>query len=131
DAGDQEMELTTQNEVVTSKRVLKVTVNGKDIELPAVVVPGMHPEVVAIALGYGRAESVGRAAANTGKNAYPFMRWNGLTFECASPNASVEKTSSHYDVAITQTHASYEGRAIIHEYALDDFAKNPKHLMQE
>ncbi len=131
DAGNQEMELTTQNEVVTAKRVLKVSVNGKSIELPAVVVPGMHNDVVAIAVGYGRADSVGLAAKGTGKNAYPFMMWNGATFEASTPGVSVEKTAAHYDVAITQTHHSYEGRAIIHEYALEDFAKNPKHLMEE
>ncbi len=131
DGGNQEMELTTQNEVVNNKRVLKVSVNGKSIELPAVVVPGMHNDVIAIAVGYGRAKSVGMAAADTGKNAYPFMMWNGTTFECASPNASVEKTATTYPVAITQTHHSYEGRAIIHEYALEDFVKNPRHLMEE
>jgi MoCo/4Fe-4S cofactor protein with predicted Tat translocation signal len=131
DAGNQEMELTTQNEVVNAKRVLKVSVNGKTIELPAVVVPGMHNDVVAIAVGYGRSEKVGMAAANTGKNAYPFMFWNGTTFEPNTVNASVEKTAAHFDVAITQTHHSYEGRAIIHEYALNDFAKDPQHLMKE
>lgn len=130
DAGNQEMELTTQNEVVTSKRVLKVSVNGKSVELPAVVVPGMHNDVIAIAVGYGRAKSVGKAGGELGKNAYPFMMWNGTTFEATQPNVSVEKTAAHYDVAITQTHHSYEGRAIIHEYTLDDFSKNPKHLME-
>jgi len=128
--GHQEMDLTSQNEVVTSKRILKVTVNGKNISLPAVVVPGMHPEVIAIAVGYGRAESVGRAAAKTGQNAYPLMFWNGTTFDCTSTGASVEKTADHLDVAITQTHQSYEGRAIIHEYTLADFTKNPKQLME-
>jgi len=131
DAGNQELELTSQNEVVTAKRVIKVTVNGKSIELPAVIVPGMHPDVIAIAVGYGRIESVGRAAANLGKNAYPFLVWNGQTFETSSAGASVEKTAAKYDIAITQTHQSYEGRAIIHEYALADFQKNPKHLMEE
>lgn len=127
----QEIRVTTQNEVVTAKRVVKVTVNGKSIELPAIEVPGMHDNVIAIAVGYGRADSVGLAAKNTGKNAYPFKVWNGTTFDFASSNATVEKTAAKFDVAITQTHQSYEGRAIIHEYSLDDFAKNPRHLMEE
>jgi molybdopterin-containing oxidoreductase family iron-sulfur binding subunit len=128
---NQEIQVTTQNEVVTAKRVVKVTVNGKSVELPAIEVPGMHDNVIAIAVGYGRIDSVGRAAKNTGKNAFPFMQWNGVTFENVAANATVEKTAAKYDVAITQTHQSYEGRAIIHEYALDDFAKNPRHLMEE
>jgi molybdopterin-containing oxidoreductase family iron-sulfur binding subunit len=130
DAGNQEMELTTQNEVVNSKRVLKVSVNGKTVELPAVVVPGMHNDVIAIAVGYGRSKSIGKAGGELGKNAYPFMYWNGTTFEASQTNVGVEKTADHYEVAITQTHHSYEGRAIIHEYTLDDFSKNPKHLME-
>jgi molybdopterin-containing oxidoreductase family iron-sulfur binding subunit len=127
---NQEIEVTGINEVVTAKRVVKVTVNGKNIELPAIVVPGMHAEVIAIAVGYGRIAEVGRAAANTGKNAYPFMFWNGQTFETSSAGASIEKTASKYDVAITQTHQSYEGRPIIHEYTLEEFSKNPKELMK-
>lgn len=128
---NQEIEVTGINEVVTKKRVVKVTVNGKSIELPVIVVPGMHAEVMAIAVGYGRIASVGLAAADLGKNAYPFMHWNGQTFEMSSAGATIEKTSNTYDVAITQTHQSYEGRAIIHEYTLEEFSKNPKHLMKE
>jgi MoCo/4Fe-4S cofactor protein with predicted Tat translocation signal len=130
DAGNQEMELTTQNEVVTKKRVLKVTVGGKSVELPAVVVPGMHEDVIAVAVGYGRSEGVGKAAANLGKNVYPLLKWNETTFESFA-SAKVEKTADHYDVAITQTHHSYEGRAIIREYTLEAFKENPKELMTE
>src|SRR5438128_946817 len=37
-----EMEITSINEVDENKHILKLTVNGKTVELPAVVVPGMH-----------------------------------------------------------------------------------------
>lgn len=129
--GNQEMELTTQNEIKTSKRVLKVTVNGKDISLPAIVVPGMHPEVVAIAVGYGRSKKLGRAAADLGKNVFPMLTWNGTCFITNAP-ATVVKTDAHYDVAQTQSHMSYEGRdMIMREYTLEEFAKNPRELMED
>lgn len=132
DDGNQEMELTTQNEVITKKRVLEITTaEGKKVKLPAVVIPGMHEDVVAIAVGYGRSKEVGKAAANLGKNAYPMIRWNGRTFETESTGVSIIKTDEHYDVAITQTHHSYEGRAIIREYTLDAFRKDPKALVKE
>ena len=123
-------ELTSITEVVNAKRVLKVKANGYELELPMVVVPGMHNDVVAVALGYGRDAQVGRAAANTGKNAYPFVTYNGQTFNYAN-NVTIEKTANTYDVAITQTHHSYEGRPIIHEYTLNEFSEHPNHLLEE
>lgn len=123
-------ELTSITEVEPKKRVLKVKANGYEVELPLVVVPGMHNDVVAIAVGYGRSEKVGRAAANTGKNAYPFTSFNGQNIVYSAP-ADVEKTTKTYSVGITQTHHSYEGRPIIHEYTLDEFRKDPAHLLKE
>ncbi len=123
-------ELTSITEVDTKKHVIKITSNGQSLELPIVVVPGMHNDVVAIAVGYGRNEKVGRAAANTGKNAYPLMTWNGATFDNYGA-ATIEKTGGFYDVAITQTHNSYEGRPIIRELTLEEFVKDPKQLQKE
>ncbi|MBS1782894.1 MAG: TAT-variant-translocated molybdopterin oxidoreductase [Bacteroidetes bacterium] len=123
-------ELTSINEVDYKKHVIKITANGITIELPIVTVPGMHNDVIAIAVGYGRDEKVGRAAAKTGKNAYPFQVWNGLTFDLYS-GANIEKTNDFYDIALTQTHNSYEGRAIIHEFSLEEFSKNPEELYRD
>lgn len=138
-AKDWDEELTSITEVVSAKRVVKVTVNGQSIELPIVVVPGMHNDVVAMAVGYGRSEKVGMAARSGedklgrkigGKNVYPMVSYNGKTFSYSAP-ATLEKTESTFDVAITQTHHSYEGRSIIHEYTLDEFKKDPNHLENE
>jgi Fe-S-cluster-containing dehydrogenase component len=123
-------ELTSITEVVSKKKVFKVTANKQTIELPIVVVPGMHNDVVAIAVGYGRKEKVGRAAANTGKNAYPMMAWNGMTFDSFGA-ATITEGAGHHDIAITQTHHSYEGRPIVHEYTLEEFSKDPQHLQKE
>ncbi|MCD6062923.1 MAG: 4Fe-4S dicluster protein [Flavipsychrobacter sp.] len=122
-------ELTSITEVVNAKRLLKVKANNVEMELPMVVVPGMHNDVVAIAVGYGRNEKVGRAAANTGKNAYPFIAFNGQTYNYSSP-ATIEKGAGTYDIAITQTHHSYEGRPIIREYTIDEFRKDPGQLFK-
>jgi molybdopterin-containing oxidoreductase family iron-sulfur binding subunit len=96
-------------------QVLKVTVNGMAMELPAVMSPGQAPKTIAIALGYGRGangERVGRAAcmknddgspAPVGKNAYPWtgMRNGTLCYEAL--NATVEPTGGTYAIALTQT----------------------------
>jgi molybdopterin-containing oxidoreductase family iron-sulfur binding subunit len=124
-------ELTALNEVVPEKRVVNIKVNGAVIALPVMVVPGMHNDVVAVALGYGRHEKVGRAAANTGKNAYPIISNNGTTFNSYSTTATVEATADVFPLAITQTHSSYEGRPILHEYTLEEFKKDPGALLRE
>ncbi len=118
------------NQVVTAKRVLTVKTDGYEVSLPMVVVPGMHNDVVAIALGYGRDAKVGRAAAHTGKKATPFIGLDGDTFRYHTA-AQVERTDKTYDLAITQTHLGYENRAIIHEYTLEEFKKDPLSLRRQ
>jgi len=124
-----EAELTGINQVVREKRVLKVKVGNKEIALPVVVVPGMHNDVVAVAVGYGRDAQVGRASVN-GKNAYPLITFNGQTFDYTN-EAVIEKTDEFYPVAITQTHHSYENRPILREYTLENFKKNPRELIED
>lgn len=123
-------ELTSITEVDNNKHVVKLTVNGVTMELPIVVLPGIHNDVIAVAVGYGRDEKVGRAAANTGKNVYPFLNWNGTTFGNYAA-VTVEKTGTTYPIAITQTHLSYEGRPILRELTLSEFEKDPKSIMKE
>lgn len=139
-AKDMGEELTSITEVVNAKRVVKLTTaNGKTVELPMVVVPGMHNDVVAVAVGYGRDAKVGMAARSGvdkfgseigGKNVYPMVTYTGKSFSY-STGVTIEKTEKTYEVGITQTHHSYEARPIIHEYTLDEFSKDPKQLLNK
>jgi len=124
-------ELTGINEVDPNKKQATIKWDGRELTLPIVVVPGLHNDVVAVALGYGRDKGVGRAAAGTGRNAYPFVHYNGATFAYHNTAVTVEKAAGTYPVAITQTHHSYEGRPIIREYTLEEFKKNPNQLLEE
>ncbi|RYZ49878.1 MAG: 4Fe-4S dicluster domain-containing protein, partial [Sphingobacteriales bacterium] len=124
-------ELTSITEVDNKKHVITIeTATGGKIELPIVVVPGMHNDVIAVAVGYGRNEKVGRAAANTGKNAYPLLAWNGATFDSSVPITKFAKSGGFHDIAITQTHLSYEGRPIVREYTLGEFSQHPNLLIE-
>jgi MoCo/4Fe-4S cofactor protein with predicted Tat translocation signal len=128
-------ELTGFSEVEPKKVVVSVKgANGYTVELPILPVPGMHNDVVAIAVGYGRDKKVGLAAASDdtkgGKNAYPFTSFNG-TNVVNFTTATIDKTTKKYELGITQSHNSYEARPIVHEYTLEEFAKDPKVLMKE
>ena len=128
-------ELTGFTEVDSKKRVVTLKgANGYSINVPILAVPGMPYEVVALATGFGRDAKVGRAAASDatkgGKNAYPFVAFNGTTFDNYS-NVTIAKTEEKYDIAITQTHFSYETRPVVHEFTLAEFSKDPHELMKE
>ncbi len=75
-------------EVSVHKPIIKVTANGKAVEIPALIIPGMHPNVIAMAVGYGRqsndkkrtAEFIGPAANGSGVNVYQFAIYSGTWY---------------------------------------------------
>ncbi len=125
-------------EVTPEKPVIKVTVNGKSLELPVLILPGLNDHTIAVALGYGRAsadeknslERVGRSASGAGKNAYTFVGFDGATYSYNGV-ATAEKTAATYPLAQTQVHGSSESRPVIFETNLASYTKNPEALLEE
>jgi molybdopterin-containing oxidoreductase family iron-sulfur binding subunit len=125
-------------EVHPEKQTITVTANGKTIELPVLIIPGIHPNVVAIAVGYGResvnkdktAENIGRSANGAGKNVYPLVGFDGAGFRYSAP-AEVKKTDNTYVLAQTQVHGSSESRPVIYEGSLKKFVEDPEHVLEE
>ena len=123
-------------EVQPPKQVVKVTVDGKSIELPVLIIPGTHPQTVGIAVGYGRAEAVGKAVVGTGKNAFPLacIKNGTVNFNCA--NVTLTPTGATYPVALTQTHFRYDTTQgtrteVMKELTLAEFTKHPKEIIEE
>jgi MoCo/4Fe-4S cofactor protein with predicted Tat translocation signal len=125
-------------EVTPEKPVIKVTVNGKSLELPVLILPGLNDNTIAVALGYGREsadaanslERIGRSATGAGKNAYTFVGFDGTTYSYNGV-ATAEKTATTYPLAQTQVHGSSESRPVIYETNLESFTKNPEALLEE
>ena len=119
-------------EVEVAKPVIKIKASGKEYTLPVLVIPGMHKNVIALALGYGRSEKTGKAAANVGQNAFPLVGFDGKSFTYSTINVSYEKLKETYKIAYTQSHNQYEGRdQVVREYSLEVFKKNPTILSDE
>lgn len=122
-------------EVHPNKPVVSVEANGKTVELAMMITPGMHPEVIAVALGYGRqsndkdktSEYIGAAANGVGQNMYPFTLFNGANIIYTS-SAKVSRTDKIYKIATTQTHSLTEGRPVVREARLKDFIADPGEL---
>lgn len=129
---------TDKYEVRPQKPVIKITSNGKTIELPILIIPGIHPNVIALAVGYGRqsankdksAEYIGKAASGVGINVFPLAAFNGSTVNYFAP-ATIEKTGTTYAIAQTQVHNITEGRPVVRESTLANFIANPKSIMEE
>ena len=125
-------------EVHPEKPTIKVTVNGKVLELPVLIIPGVHPNVIAVALGYGRQSSnkdrtleyIGRSATGAGFNAYPFVGFDGNNFTYSSA-AEISKTGNTYPLGQTQVHGSSESRPVIYETSLAKFVANPEEVCEE
>jgi molybdopterin-containing oxidoreductase family iron-sulfur binding subunit len=128
---------TDNYEVHPAKRVLKVTVNGKGtVSLPFLIIPGVHPNTIGIALGYGRTEKLGKVSQNVGKNVYPLVSFNGTFVDCSALNVTVEKTSDTYEVAQIQTHNTYNTSMglrtdVMKELTLADFKKDPEEILND
>lgn len=123
-------------ETVPAKKVVKVTANGKSVELPALIIPGTHPDTVGIALGYGRSEKVGKAAKNVGKNAFILAALNGNTVDFTSSDVKLEVTGATYEVALTQTHNRYDTAQgnrteVVKELTLAAFKHDPEEIRRE
>ena len=125
-------------EVHIQKPTIKITANGKTIELPILIIPGTHPDVIAMAVGYGRrsnnkdrtAEFIGPAANGAGVNVYPFAVFNGTTVTYSAP-ATIEKTPNTFPIAQTQVHNITEGRPVVRETTLTRFIAHPGEVNEE
>ncbi|MEO6541955.1 MAG: TAT-variant-translocated molybdopterin oxidoreductase, partial [Ferruginibacter sp.] len=140
DVMNQEGGKQSDYEVHPEKPVVKITAaNGKTVELPVIVIPGMNEFTVALAVGYGRgtkdathekiSENIGRSAAGAGKNVYHLVSFKETNLY--SSMASVEKTGRTYPLAQTQVHGFTESRPVIYETNLTSYAANPEAVLEE
>jgi MoCo/4Fe-4S cofactor protein with predicted Tat translocation signal len=123
-------------EVHPPKKVVKVTVGGKSIELPVLIIPGTHPDTIGIALGYGRSEKIGKAAAGSGKNAFLLASLNGSTISFINTNVDIATTGDTYPVALTQTHSRYDTAQgnrteVVKELTLAEYKAHPTEVRED
>ncbi len=131
-----------------------LSVNGIELTLPVVAVPGQKSGTVGVALGYGRGgngEKIGKAAYQTGEdgqhvivdgnplpvgaNAYPIVGL-GNTFSYRQYSAELSLTGNHYPIALTQTHHTIMDRdSVMRETTLNIYKTsdrdvfNPMHTL--
>lgn len=101
-----------------------VKAGNYSVKLPVVIQPGQAYGTVSIAAGYGRT-GAGKAGNNVGANVYPFVSLVNGSFQYMNPSVEITFTGERYELASTQTHHSIEGRPVVRETTLAEYAANP------
>lgn len=103
--------------------VLEITLGDQKMNLPVLIQPGLHDDVLAVAVGYGR-WSAGKIGNKVGINMYPWAKdtESGVVFSGIPVTA--KKTSLSYMLANVAGHNSMEGRKIVVEATLEEYLKN-------
>ncbi|MBD5778427.1 TAT-variant-translocated molybdopterin oxidoreductase [Pelagicoccus sp. NFK12] len=96
--------------------VATISVDGREITGAIHIQPGLDNYTVVLPLGYGRTKT-GRVGTGSGFSAYAIRSAAAFV-----SNATLALTGAEYQLAETQEHWSMEGRAIVRESNLDDYA---------
>ena len=114
-------------EYYPSKPVISIKAGNKELKLPVLVIPGMNENTIAVAVGYGRTKTLGKAAEGVGQNAYPFATFNGTNVLYSSTDVAISKTGDTQKIAQMQIQSSYVGREeVVRETTLASFKKYPE-----
>ena len=99
-----------------------ITING--VELPVFVQPGQASETISVALGYGR-EVAGKVGDGVGKNMFALASIENGTKKFWLSSAEIGKTEKTFELALSQTHHSMEGRPIVRETTFQEWQIDP------
>lgn len=105
--------------------VVEITVGDKKIEMPVHIQPGLHDQVLAMAVGFGRTR-VGKVGNGIGKNVFPLATFRNGRMVFSGTPATFTKLAKKYDLACTQGHHTMEGRSLAIEVTNKDFQKSAK-----
>ncbi len=106
-------------------QIVSLTVSGKTSEIPIHIQPGVHPEVVAVAVGWGR-EKAGRVGNKVGVNAFQWAAVKDKNLQYSALPVQIQTTSKIHKLANVQLHHNMLGRPIIFETTLPEYQKDPK-----
>ncbi len=108
---------------VKEGQLLDLAVNGKQVTLPAHIQPGLHDQVVAVAVGYGRT-AAGQVGNGIGQNIYHLGQLEQNQIQFSGQKVTIQVTKKDYPLACVQSHHAMEGRQIVAEVTLAEYLKN-------
>jgi MoCo/4Fe-4S cofactor protein with predicted Tat translocation signal len=128
---------------VNTNDKIQVNVDGRKVELPVLVQPGLADKVVEVQLGYGR-KTAGVIGSGIGVNAGVLMTKNPVLNARFYNNVQVSKANGTYEIVSTMEHDVIDDsplsnqlkdiqfkREIIQTGTLEEYLKNPDFLHEE
>ncbi len=107
---------------VTDGHIVEIKTSSDVVSVPAFVQPGMHKDVVALAVGLGRT-SVGAVGDGIGVNGFTLVQnQSGEPVFSAIP-VTISKTGQERELANSQGHHWMEGRQIVVQATIKDYLK--------
>lgn len=85
---------------IKTNDLLKVNVGGKSLKLPAFIQPGLHPDTVAVAMGFGR-EAAGSVGNGIGENLLK-LNTSGNAINLSGRPVKIQPTGGQQVLAMTQ-----------------------------
>lgn len=123
-----------RKEALSQGDMIEITVGKKTMVIPVHIQPGVHDQVIAIPVGYGRTDG-GKVSKNIGVNAFELAMFPAA-LAAGSTKAgpaifsgqavAFKKTGERYRLVSTQDHHSMEGRQIVVETTNKAFQANPE-----
>lgn len=114
---------TAEKEGLKEGSVVELKVADKKVEIPVHIQPGLHDQVLAVAVGYGRTLA-GKVGNGIGQNMYPFVNLTkGVVF--SGQAATFQKLKKKYKLVSVAGNNTMEGRMIVAEATQKDYLKNP------
>ncbi|MBT5846115.1 MAG: TAT-variant-translocated molybdopterin oxidoreductase [Verrucomicrobiales bacterium] len=114
---------------LSNGQVVKLTLNGRSVEGPIWIQPGMADNTVCLPLGYGKKH--GRIAnfkgEGVGFNAYTVR---DTDFPNIAIGGKLTATGKTHSLSSTQEHWSMEGRSIIREATLAKYKETPNFALE-
>ncbi|MCX6636834.1 MAG: molybdopterin oxidoreductase, partial [Acidobacteria bacterium] len=101
--------------------VIRIDRAGRQVEVPAMVMPGQADNSIALALGYGR-KAVGRVGRGVGHDVNPLRTTDSLWI---AAGVNVTRTGRKHKLVSTQEHYSMEDRPLVREASLEEYRKEP------
>ncbi len=115
---------TAEKMKVKEGHLIELVIGSQKMTLPAHIQPGLHEDVLAIAVGYGRT-AAGKVGNGIGQNTYALMTVQKDQIVSSGLEVKATNTRKLYDLANPQGHHSMEGRQIVVEATLKEYLKNP------
>lgn len=106
---------------VEKSDLVRLELDGRSVEMPVWIVPGIVEGTVAVHLGYGR-KGAGRVGNKTGHDVYPLRTQKAMDF---SRGLKVSRLGRKYPLVTMQDHWSMEGRPLVREASLEEFGEHP------